>query len=174
MIRNRGLIITGLVAFVALMVVLLRHFRGGERVFQEPTEIVVETEPTIESPKPPRPAIRYSPLDDRINAPGGSAKRDLETIHVLLFQTRSSVKNLASKPMGTNTEFTAVLTGNNSERLAAIPPDHPAINDKGELTDRWGKPLFFHPESSSKTTLRSAGPDGKFFNQDDVIFPDGP
>ncbi|WOO42808.1 hypothetical protein [Rubellicoccus peritrichatus] len=174
MIRNRGFIPLTAITFVILMIGLLRYFHSDQS--PQAKERPIKEAPTTPAakPKPPSSAIRHSPLADRINQPGGNAARDLETIHVLLFQMRSSVKNLSSKPMGTNAEFTAVLTGNNGLRLAAIPPDHPAINDNGELIDRWGNPVFFHSESSIKTTLRSAGPDGKLFNEDDIIYPDGP
>lgn len=125
-----------------------------------------------EKPKPdPSLQIPHSPLANSINQTTNTPQRDLEIIDTLLFQTRQALKNLARKPMGTNAEFTAVLTGDNDLNLAAIPPNHPAINSNGELVDRWGTPLHFHPISSSETTLRSAGPDQKLFTNDDLVYP---
>ena len=53
---------------------------------------------------------------------------------------------------------------------ALIPPDHPAINRRGELCDRWGTPFFFHAESAKQMSIRSAGPDKKMWTDDDVVF----
>ena len=71
-------------------------------------------------------------------------------------------------PVGSNAEITAVLTGKNKLRYAAIPPGHPAINAAGELCDRWGTPFFFHAESGTRMGIRSAGPDKKMWTDDDV------
>jgi hypothetical protein len=73
-------------------------------------------------------------------------------------------------PVGLNSEITAALTGQNSLRLALIPPDHSAINREGELTDRWGTPFFFHAESATRMTITSAGPDKKLHTPDDESF----
>ena len=73
-------------------------------------------------------------------------------------------------PVGLNSEITATLTGQNSLRLALIPPDHPAITREGELTDRWGSPFFFHAESATHMTITSAGPDKKLHTPDDESF----
>ena len=60
------------------------------------------------------------------------------------------------------------LTGGNQMGVAFIPPDHSAISDKGELLDRWGTPYFFHALSATEVEIQSAGPDGIFWNHDDV------
>lgn len=73
-------------------------------------------------------------------------------------------------PIGTNEEITAALVGGNAKRYAVIPPGHPAINEKGELTDRWGTALFFHALSGEHIELRSAGPDRKFWTADDIVY----
>jgi hypothetical protein len=71
-------------------------------------------------------------------------------------------------PVGLNYEITAALTGQNQLRLALIPPDHPAINREGELTDRWGTPFRFHVLSRMQMEIRSAGPDRRFGTADDA------
>jgi hypothetical protein len=72
-------------------------------------------------------------------------------------------------PVGENSEITAALTGRNKLAFAFIPKDCPAINSKGELCDRWGKPYFFHQISGEKMEIRSAGPDGVLWTADDVV-----
>lgn len=76
----------------------------------------------------------------------------------------------SGNPVDLNSEITATLTGQNQLRLALIPPDHPAINREGELTDRWGTPFFFHAESATRMTITSAGPDKKLHTPDDESF----
>tara|TARA_R100000027_G_scaffold369_1_gene439 strand:+ start:16708 stop:17220 length:513 start_codon:yes stop_codon:yes gene_type:complete len=138
----------------------------------EPTRRLKPPPPSFYDPSEPDPRNPTSPLARTLNRPDHSAQRDLEIVYTLLFQTRQFVKDLPSRPLGTNAEFTAVLTGDNSLQLAAIPPNHPAVNESGELTDRWGTPFLFHPVSSSETTLRSAGPDQQLFTDDDLVYPE--
>jgi hypothetical protein len=40
------------------------------------------------------------------------------------------------------------------------------------LLDRWEMPVFFHKESSRRTSLRSAGPDRKMWTADDIVWPE--
>ncbi len=116
---------------------------------------------------PPPPAER-STLADALNAPTSDIRADLQIVNevVQAFQTNFPREG---NPVGTNPEITAVLTGKNKLRLALIPPDHPAINQAGELCDRWGTPFFFHAESAKKMEIRSAGPDRKMWNDDDAV-----
>ncbi|MBC7855099.1 MAG: hypothetical protein IAF94_16840, partial [Pirellulaceae bacterium] len=74
-------------------------------------------------------------------------------------------------PLADNADFTAFLQGKNPHRVAWIRPGHPAVNASHQLTDRWGRPLFFHRESSRRTALRSAGPDRILWTSDDVVWP---
>lgn len=117
---------------------------------------------------PPPPAER-STLADALNAPTSDIRADLQIVNEVIqaFQTNFPREG---NPVGTNPEITAVLTGKNKLRLALIPLDHPAINQAGELCDRWGTPFFFHAESAKKMEIRSAGPDRKMWNDDDAVF----
>lgn len=69
---------------------------------------------------------------------------------------------------GENVDIMRALTGGNSKKLALIPPDHPSLNEKGELVDRWGTPFHFHPVSSKILEVRSAGPDKILWTDDDL------
>ena len=78
-------------------------------------------------------------------------------------------------PVGENREITAALTGRNSIDFTFLPRDHPAINAKGELCDRWGTPFFFHQLSGGQMEIRSAGPDRTLWTDDDIVLtPPGP
>jgi hypothetical protein len=109
-----------------------------------------------------------SDMADTLNSPTTDIRADLRTVLVIVDAFRSNFPR-DGNPVGNNAEITAALTGRNQLRLALIPPDHPAINQGGELCDRWGTPFFFHTESATRMEVRSAGPDRKLWNEDDVI-----
>ncbi len=115
------------------------------------------------------PAIARSTLADGLNSPGQDIFADLRQINDLLAAFRSNFPR-DGNPSGSNAEITAALAGRNKLQLALLPPDHPAINRDGELCDRWGTPLFLHPESGTRMDLRSAGPDRKLWTDDDIVF----
>jgi|688.fasta_scaffold189988_2 hypothetical protein len=116
--------------------------------------------------------LRDTPFDLEFTKAGGSPERDLQLLHETLASARLLVKDHFRLPIADNRDFTRFLTGQNSHRVAWIAPDHPRINANDELTDRWGTPLFFHQESSSETSLRSAGPDRKMWTEDDLTYAD--
>jgi len=103
-----------------------------------------------------------------LNTSVGNTKQDLDTIQTVFraWQRRGSG---SGNPSGTNREITAALTGRNIWKLVFIPPDHPAINSRGELCDRWGIPLFFHQLSGTEMELRSDGADRQRFTTDDIV-----
>jgi hypothetical protein len=108
-----------------------------------------------------------SALADALNAPNADIRADLKVLAEIFDAYRS---NLRANPIGSNAEITAALTGKNQLKLALVPPDHAAINASGELCDRWGQPFFFHQVSGTQMEIRSAGPDKKMWNDDDVVF----
>ena len=74
-------------------------------------------------------------------------------------------------PVGTNAEIMARFQGHNSRKIVYVPEQHTYINAAGELLDRWSRPLFFHQQSSHLMEIRSAGPDGSHWTEDDIVFP---
>lgn len=115
------------------------------------------------------PSLELLDLAKDLNSPGRTIRDDLRLLDGVfaVYQT-NFLKD--GNPVGENSEITAALTGHNALHLAFIAPDHPAINTKGELCDRWGTPFFFHQQSRSKMEIRSAGPDRVRGNLDDVLF----
>lgn len=105
-------------------------------------------------------------LAARLNQPDASIEQDLEIIDALLEGFRRWNQG-ANPPGGENEEIVAQLSGHNARHLAVLPPDLPAVNDKGQLLDRWGTPFFFHPLSRDVLEVRSAGPDKRLFTSDD-------
>ena len=107
-------------------------------------------------------------LADGLNASGGDIHRDLMILQDIFIAWRTNFPH-DGNPVGENNEITAALTGGNSLQLALIPPNHPAINARGELCDRWGTPFVFHQLSGTRMEIRSAGPDRKLYTADDAV-----
>jgi len=76
-----------------------------------------------------------------------------------------------------NSDIMNSLTGNNTGKLPIFPRNHPRIDSAGRLLDAWGNPFVFHPVSSQQLEVRSLGPDGEIFSDDDLVAdtqpPDG-
>jgi hypothetical protein len=113
-----------------------------------------------------------SALAAELNAPDGTIERDLLVVDSVLEAFRTNFPGVGN-PVGENNEITAVLTGRNRFGLELIPRGHPAINDRGELVDRWGTPLFFHQLSGDVMEIRSAGPDKAMHTEDDAVLAEG-
>jgi hypothetical protein len=76
---------------------------------------------------------------------------------------------LGENPIGTNPEITKALLGANSRKANFISEEARLSN--GRLVDRWNHPYFFHQLSRSQMQIRSAGPDGKMWTDDDELSP---
>ncbi len=101
--------------------------------------------------------------------PNTSVKDDLRLVNDVLQRFWLLFKNPDLLQVGSNEEILQSLTGSNPDGIRFISPDHPFIDAQGRLTDRWGTPLFFHPESLTRIEIRSAGPDQTLFTDDDAI-----
>ena len=96
-------------------------------------------------------------------------KTAIPTLLTLMDSLRG-VANQGAFPTGENIEVTNGLLGLNYRKVAYLPQNHPRINQRGELTDRWGTPYHFHFASSKKVQIRSAGADRVSFTDDDLVF----
>ena len=109
------------------------------------------------------------PIATPLNAPAGAIAQDLDIVSQLFEAWRSNFPR-EGNPVGENAEITAALMGDNALGLALIPKGRRALNDRGELCDRWGTPFRFHQLSGTRMEIRSAGPDRKFATDDDAIW----
>jgi|GEM_PF-186138 len=114
---------------------------------------------------PPAISAEHSPLGEGLNSSEQRGQDDVEQLERLLTQYLTVFKTY---PIGNNAEITSVLCGMNPRGLAYLPMDHPAINESGELVDRWGSPIFFHQVSGTRMEVISAGPDGQMGTADDI------
>lgn len=108
------------------------------------------------------------PIAAPLNAPEADLARDLDILRQL-FETWQSNFPRQGNPIGENAEITAALMGANPLGFALVPRGHRAVNDRGELCDRWGTPFRFHQLSGTRMEVRSAGPDRRFGTADDAV-----
>lgn len=108
------------------------------------------------------------PIAAPLNAPDSNVDRDLDILRQL-FEAWQSNFPREGNPVGENAEITAALMGENRLGFALVPRGHRALNERGELCDRWGTPLRFHQLSGTRMEVRSAGPDRKFGTEDDAV-----
>lgn len=126
----------------------------------------------VPAPAPVAPPEPPSPIAEPLNAANGTVRRDLEIVNDVLTTWRTNFPGRGN-PVGENREITAALTGDNALRYRFIRHDHPAINGRGELCDRWGTPFRFHQISGDDMEIRSAGPDRRFGTADDAVLTPG-
>jgi hypothetical protein len=109
------------------------------------------------------------PIAAPLNAPGSTITRDLDIVSQIFDAWQSNFPR-EGNPVGENAEITAALLGDNRLGLALIHQGHRAVNERGELCDRWGTPFRFHQLSGTQMEIFSAGPDRKFATADDAVW----
>lgn len=124
--------------------------------------------PAAASPAPAAAPTYYPPLD-QLADPAGNVSNDLRVLRDLFFHYQLAVKDPSGNPRGTHEEIVRALRGRNRMGLAFLPERHPALNESGQLVDRWGTPYFFHALSGTRMEIRSAGPDRRMYTADDAL-----
>ncbi len=83
---------------------------------------------------------------------------------------RNYGQRFGGNPVGSNTEITRALGGDNPGQVNFINADAGMrVNDKGELIDAWGTPFFFHQLSGTEMEIHSAGADKIMWTADDLV-----
>ncbi|GAB5559185.1 MAG: hypothetical protein SynsKO_08320 [Synoicihabitans sp.] len=134
-------------------------------VFSDDSPVAEAEEFLVEPENDPLEGV----VGEGLNRVGGSINRDLQIVTDILEAWQTNFPNLGN-PVGENHEIMTDLMGRNRFRIEFIPPDHPALNDRGELCDRWGTPFMFHQISGTQMEIRSAGPDRELYTDDDSVW----
>lgn len=101
-------------------------------------------------------------------AANGSLADDINQCLEMLFAFNRVLQGRSQLPALGNKKLVASLLGNNSDRIRFLSPDSPTINERGELIDRFGTPVFFHFQDGFMPDIRSAGPDQVMWTADDL------
>jgi hypothetical protein len=165
--RRRWLIVGGGVVWAIMGLVLLwrtaREGEGGEGLSG-----VTEAWPLEQRQQPPSAGYPGDEILRGYGADGGSAQQDLRLLAEVLGNFALLLKGPDSLPLGANEELAAALRGKNRAGLVFLSGDAEVLNERGQLVDRWGTPLFFHARDRQRIDLRSAGPDQEMWTADDV------
>jgi hypothetical protein len=95
-------------------------------------------------------------------------ENDLTLLSRLMENSLLLLKSAANRPLSANENWADLFRGKNGAREEFLPAQHVALNDQGQLVDRWQTPLFFHALGGGRYEIRSAGPDGKLWTEDDL------
>ena len=156
----------GILAALILLAVLLARFSQPSPV--EPIDDSVLRAITPAETSPPVQPLPGDQILANYGTATSTAKQDLDALAHTLANYSILVKGPTPLPLGANEEVAAALLGKNRIRMPFISEKCPALNDSGQLVDRWGTPLFFHAESADRLDLRSAGPDQQMWTADDI------
>lgn len=148
----------GLLVLIGVLVFLFQR----EKAPLPPAISTPDAEPTRVEP------LIGEVLLERYAHPESTIQEDLQLVQRVLMTVRTLVKTLDPGRMAVNEDVVEVLLGKNPYKERFLPDEHPAINAKGQLMDRWGMPLFFHLEAADRLDVRSSGPDNVLFTEDDV------
>jgi hypothetical protein len=136
---------------------------------QHPAEGI--SRPTISQPEPkiPTSPTAAEALLEGYGDPANPPIEDLRKVHRVTMGYFSIVKDPGRFPIGGNADLAAALRGENANREVFVREGNAVFTKEGLLKDRWGNPLIVHPEGWRQLELRSAGPDGIGYNEDDVV-----
>lgn len=166
-----GLILAAvLLLSVAMLWLVLRPRHNGDTDNRETAPQLSEQ---VKSQPPAHTHLDQKPLPgenilQNYSTPNQSPQRDIEQVQELVFNTMTLVKSRDPREYATNEDLALFLQGNNRYKQAMLPANHPIINGRGQLIDRWDTPLVVHPLGRDQIEIFSAGPDGQPWNDDDI------
>lgn len=153
---------------VVLSACLIWFLRRDDSLESGPLETKEEALPD-QKVKSQITVLADAPFAQKFGQSDLSIREELDLLQLAFQDYLSFVKSDYRKPIGDNRDFVEVMTGNNPHRIAPIPPQHPRINERGELTDRLGIPYAIHPLAEDVIEVRAAGKDGILWTDDDVV-----
>jgi len=161
-----------LLLVLVLGIWVLRHPPIPPTETSSPTtspEIQVTEIPSGSRPPPNRPPqlVGEVILRDyaKTNLP---PQNDLTLMSHLMGNALLLLKSAANRPLSANEDWADFLKGQNSAHERFLSDNHTVLNQKGQLIDRWGTPLFFHALGNGRYEIRSAGPDKTMWTSDDI------
>ena len=124
------------------------------------------------SPTPSPPPSRAVPIGDQLllnyAQPEQTPERDLTEMTQLMDNFLLLAKEAARRPLSANEDWARALRGGDGARERFLSAHNAAFNERGQLVDRWGTPLFFHAVGQGRYEVRSAGPDRAMWTDDDL------
>jgi hypothetical protein len=105
------------------------------------------------------------------HVPPGKVPRALVTMSSLEIACKAYQAEYALLPTGDNATITKGLRGANPRNIVFIYLEDRDVNLAGEVIDPWGTPYKFELQDGKPPSIRSAGPDHIFGDEDDLVSP---
>ena len=134
-----------------------------------PPQISQPEIPIEKSTPPPAPPLLADQLLASYGKPTGTLASDMELFDRYLSNVFILTKSREPRYYATNKDLVLFLTGQKGNLTPFLSPDWALLNDQGQILDRVGNPLIVHPLSRDKIEIRSAGPDGIPYTEDDIV-----
>lgn len=158
-----------LILSVVAGLLLLLFVMFGRPTNKFPSEAPPEQNIVKSPDHPPEPPLPGDKLLENYGSTNSTAREDLRQLHRVLANALILVKQVDSREYATNEDLAEFLGGRNRNRTPFISGSSSVLGPDGRLLDRWGNPLIVHPAGARKLELRSPGPDGVGWNDDDVM-----
>ena len=136
-----------------------------------PPGIIVTESASAAPPRDPS-AARDFPGDALLQGYGEPSQppaRDLKLLSHAIENFLLVSKSLRDRPLATNTDWSNALRGQLPGADRWLSDGNRVFGTTGQLSDRWGSPLFFHALGGRRWEIRSAGPDRELWTGDDTI-----
>lgn len=156
-------------AFVCVLLLVIFWADHGEFQESDPSSKAEEIATITQQKSIEITVLHDAPFAQEFGRKELSTAEELQLIQLAFQDYLSVVKKPYRRPIGDNRDFVKMLTGANAYRIAPIPPQHPRINEKGELTDKRGTAFAIHPLAQDVIEVRAAGKDGVLWTKDDEI-----
>ena len=165
---KRALLLFGVIVLVAGSIFMIDPWSAdaGEQTKR------IEEPPFEEETEVPEPGVKLisgNPLIDQYGTTAEGVREDLAILRDVVSHCQTLIKDFDRFHLPDNPAIVKFMQGSNPQKLAWIPRASKFVNEKGELVDRFGSPVFFHRLSGLRFEYRSAGPDRKHWTADDVI-----
>lgn len=178
--RSRWFVLSAIAIAVAIGLELWAYRRGATRLSGANNSGAIPQSQLADSSAAPRAApsasqtstpfaqrsFPPSPTVTPFAPPDEAALIEADKVNLMVRDYRTIT---GENPVGTNAEIMAAVMGGNPRQAQLGPPDGMALNEKGELIDRWGTPYFFHQLSRDHMEIRSAGADRVMWTDDDAV-----
>lgn len=112
-------------------------------------------------------------LEDYASA-SSNGKSDIRLLHGFVSNALTLSKQADPRHYATNEDLVELLLGKNGGNQEPLLTEaSTALNEAGQLIDRWESPILVHIQQAGFIALRSAGPDRTPYTDDDIEWPRG-
>ncbi|MGC6506326.1 MAG: hypothetical protein ACON39_07120 [Coraliomargaritaceae bacterium] len=160
----------GLVLLLSLLLIGVIWFLRTPS--NEDVEPVLAPEPIVSTVKETYTGPSGNEFLEEHGLAGSTAVKDLQLVGRVMDGLSIFFRQFDTRYVATNEQLSDFLTGSNPQGLQYLDPDLPIFKN-GVLTDRWGHPYIVHPLAAGTLEIRSIGPDGIPYTEDDLwVNPD--